>query len=99
MDRTYAEGQYLKYYWDQNAQWVVFVLLLLFALTCSRAGLDQDHTWVLTPPVSCKCHLLVLQQATQNRKIISPDKPEAQGSDSSQNILSPRKEQKLPEYS
>lgn len=45
-------------------------------------------------------NFLVLQGATQNRKIISPEQPEAQGSDSSQNIPSPReKEQKFSEHS
>lgn len=44
--------------------------------------------------------LLVPQQATQSRKVVSPDPPEAQGSDSLQNTLSPRKkEQKLSEHS
>lgn len=44
--------------------------------------------------------LLVLQQATQNRKIMSLEQPEAQGSDSNQNILSSgKKEQKLSEHS
>lgn len=68
---------------------VVVICLNLFRIQLRPRSHTEAHPTLWFANVI----LLVLQQATQNRKIMSPDQPEAQGSDSSQNILSPRKKE------